>query len=71
MITGVTITDDQIRQLMRDYNAGSISYELCALALCVTPGVTKRFDVALDRDGARARVAEIANKRAAESVDKP
>ena len=63
MLNADTITDDQIREMMRDYNAGSVSYELCALALCKTPGVTKRFDRVLDAVTARARCAEILNAR--------
>lgn len=63
MLTADSITDEQIRELMREYNARSVVYELCALALCKTPGVTKRFDRDFDTSSARARVAEIFNSR--------
>lgn len=63
MLTADTITDAQICELMRDYNAGSVSYELCVLALCKTPGATKRFDRVLDIVTARTRCAEILNNR--------
>lgn len=68
MLTASTVTDEQIRELMRDYNVGSVSYELCALALCTTPGVTKRFDRVLDASAARARCAEIINARGTPGV---
>lgn len=67
VLTADTITDAQIRAMMRDYNAGSISYELCALALCTTPGVTKRFDRVIDASTARGRCAEILNARTKET----
>lgn len=63
MITGDNITDEQIQAMRADYNPGSVSDELCALALDGTPGATARFERVIGRSEARARCAEILNAR--------
>lgn len=61
MLTEETITDDQIRALQAEYNPGSVSHDLCRLAL--TPDSTMRFERLIDTKEARRRIAWILNNR--------